>query len=340
MRILLTGHTGFKGFWAFELLRQLGHEVFGFALEPEPGSLSDLEGSWSSSSEAIGDIRDLANLTARIRDVSPDVIFHMAAQSLVSRSHAIPVDTYWTNVAGTLNVLGAASQIGVQRCLVVTTDKVYGAAGSHSAQHKEDSPLTPSFDPYSKSKSHIDSMVQEIIEHSSEALGITVVRGGNVIGGGDTAENRLLPDLARAFHKSEVASVRNPDHTRPWQHVLDCLSGYVCALNHDMDAGVNGTWNVGPEGSLKVSEVCEIAVEEWADARWQTSGSLNVQENPTLELDSSKLREQTPWRPIYGPKESVRQAVSEYKSISTIGPKETVRESVTSYLAQALFLGK
>ena len=107
-----------------------------------------------------------------------------------------------------------------------------------------------------------------------------------------------------------------------------------------MDAGVNGTWNVGPEGSLKVSEVCEIAVEEWVDARWQASGSLNVQENPNLELDSSKLREQTPWRPIYDPKESVRQAISEYKSISTIGPKETVRESVASYLAQALFLGK
>lgn len=340
MRILLTGHTGFKGFWAFELLGQLGHEVFGFSLEPEPGSLSDLEGSWSSSREAIGDIRDLGTLTSRIRGISPDVIFHMAAQSLVSRSHAIPMDTYWTNVAGTLNVLGAAKQSGVRRCLIVTTDKVYGDAGKNPLQHKEDSPLTPSFDPYSKSKSHIDSIMQEIIQHSGETLGITIVRGGNVIGGGDTAENRLLPDLARAFQKSEVASVRNPDHTRPWQHVLDCLTGYVCALNHDMDAGVNGTWNVGPEGSLKVREVCEIAAEEWADARWQASGSLNVRENPTLELDSSKLREQTPWRPLYGPKESVRQAVSEYKSISSIGPRETVRESVKSYLAEALFLRK
>lgn len=228
-KVLLTGHTGFKGAWCALMLEQLGAEIFGFALAPEgEENLFALAGIDQRVDHALGDIRDRETLRDRINSIQPDIVLHMAAQALVRRSYADPVGTFETNVTGTANVLDALGALGKPvTCLVITSDKVY-ANDENGRAFVENDPLG-GHDPYSASKAACEILVASWRNSFADQAGMTLasVRAGNVIGGGDFSQDRIVPDIWRAFQAGNSLALRNPGATRPWQHVLDCLNGYL-----------------------------------------------------------------------------------------------------------------
>jgi CDP-glucose 4,6-dehydratase len=229
--VLVTGHSGFKGTWLTLLLEKLGIEVVGFSLSPEKDSLFDRASRTGAISEVFADIRDYERLNSYINSVKPSAIIHMAAQPLVLESYRLPKDTFDVNVMGTVNVLDSAFNTdSVKAVIVVTTDKVYRNDNSGLAFIESD-PLEGK-DPYSASKVGTEAVVAawQQIQRTSGGPKVVAVRAGNVIGGGDWGDSRLLPDLIRSFSSGQKMTVRNPASTRPWQHVLDPLSGYISTL--------------------------------------------------------------------------------------------------------------
>ncbi|CAB5041287.1 unannotated protein [freshwater metagenome] len=298
LHYFVTGHTGFKGAWLVSLLRHRGHEVSGFALDPEPGSLFEV-GNLAELMrlDVRADIRDAAAVASAIGGAAPDVVIHMAAQPLVRESYLDPRYTMETNVNGTLNVLEAVGKTpSVQAHLVVTTDKVYRNV-NQIAGYTEDDPLGGS-DPYSASKAMADLLVQSWVQ-SFDGPPTAIARAGNVIGGGDVCKDRLLPDLMRAFAQGTKASIRYPESTRPWQHVLDCLNGYLCLVDHLLASSTNaGAWNFGPQHAnfASVSQVCSRVAELWGgDAEIQIDSGNHLHEAALLTLNSNKAREQLDW---------------------------------------------
>ena len=300
-RVLVTGHTGFKGSWLSLWLSTLGAEVVGFSdrvpTDPSHFALLPIE-----MRDLRGDIGDTAAIDAAIADSRPDIIFHFAAQSLVRKSYSDPLETYRANVLGTLAVLEAARSNGVGSMVVATTDKVYRNDES-GRRYREDDELGGS-DPYSSSKSCAELLVRsyrESIGHDSQML-IATVRAGNVIGGGDWAEDRLIPDLLRAAFGGEAAVIRNPESTRPWQHVLDVLTGYLMigARLLERDEGAAEAWNLGPvsDAGIRVADIIEVVRQQLpqlqVDLQTDQSGR---HESGLLQLDSSKAMTQLGWRP-------------------------------------------
>ncbi len=321
MRILLTGHTGFKGAWLSLILKERGHEVIGLSLEAEPLSLFNLIRDEINFTEDLRvDIRNRSELISSVKRVKPDYIFHLAAQPLVSEGYNNPLETFDVNFTGTLNVLYAAHVTETVRGItVVTTDKVYRNNDGEES-FKEDSPLG-GFDPYSASKSAADILAQSWSSIATD-IPITVVRAGNVIGGGDFAHHRLVPDLVRTMNSGVVFEIRHPEATRPWQHVLDCLSGYLSAADHGLCNSTSQTWNIGPE-----KEDCKT-VREFIDkfeSQWTNSGrkiletpsELNFKEATTLFLDTKKARTTLNWNNSLKLDESIRLTVKWYKVYST-----------------------
>lgn len=317
-RVLVTGHTGFKGTWLSLWLEFLGADVVGLSLPPEPGSLysrAHLAGRWP---ESMLDIRDFSTVDSSIRAYRPDLVFHMAAQPLVSLSYADPMATFDTNVMGTMNVLEAVRRApSVVGCVVVTTDKVY-RPGSRGRRHVETDPLGAS-DPYSASKAaaeHVVGAWRDLLSRESGAR-VVAVRAGNVIGGGDFAANRLLPDLMRAFMADTVCKVRNPNFTRPWQHVLDPLYGYL-TLGTRLVQGrtVPAAVNFGPEREESVAMVADLAARFWGGgAKWISGRDVEMPEAPVLALDSTLAHQSLGWRPTWGTEEATRRTVSWWRSI-------------------------
>ena len=263
--VLVTGHTGFKGTWLTLLLEKLGVEVVGFSLSPEKDSLFDRAGRTGAIKEVFADIRDYELLNTYITSIKPSAIIHMAAQPLVLESYRLPKETFDVNVMGTVNVLDSAFKTdSVQAIVVVTTDKVYRNDNSGRAFIESD-PLEGK-DPYSASKVGTEAAVAawQQIQRISGGPKVVAVRAGNVIGGGDWGDNRLLPDLIRSFSSGQKMAVRNPASTRPWQHVLDPLGGYISALEAILGGEKISSVNFGPDTqSIAVSEVVKIAVETW-----------------------------------------------------------------------------
>jgi CDP-glucose 4,6-dehydratase len=299
MRCLITGHTGFKGSWLSLLLTQQGHEVHGIALDPIPGSLYErAQLGELLSSDARSDIRDPKTMREAVQRVRPEILVHMAAQPLVRASYVDPVDTMETNVGGTLNVLQAARDAESLRGLVViTTDKVYRNDGRREGYREADS--LGGRDPYSASKAMADILTNSWIE-SFELPPTVIARAGNVVGGGDTGAERLVPDLVRAWTQGQPVTIRNPDSIRPWQHVLDCLAGYQKTIEYLLGGGRSAAFNFGPpEGSLHaVGEVVEVAAQSWGDdAQWVIETDPKaVHEEAVLMLDSSEARAAMGWR--------------------------------------------
>lgn len=317
MRILLTGHTGFKGAWLSLILSERGHKVTGLSLEAEPLSLFNLIKDEINLSEDLRvDIRNRTELISKVKRIKPDYIFHLAAQSLVSEGYDKPLETFDVNFTGTLNILYAAHVTEtVQGITVVTTDKVY-RNNDRKQTFKEDSPLG-GFDPYSASKSAADILAQSWSSIATD-IPITVARAGNVIGGGDFAQNRLVPDLVRAMKSGIAFEIRHPKATRPWQHVLDCLSGYLSAADHGLCNSTSQTWNIGPE-----REDCKT-VQEFIDkfeSQWTNFGrkihqipsELNFKEATSLFLDTNKARTTLNWNNSLKFDESIRLTVNWYK---------------------------
>jgi CDP-glucose 4,6-dehydratase len=315
-RVFLTGHTGFKGGWLSLWLQQLGAELQGFALAPPTTpSLFNEARVGTGMASTLGDIRDADALRESMQAFRPDIVIHMAAQPLVRLSYAEPVATYATNVMGTVHLFEAVRQTPSARVVVnITTDKCYENK-EWVWGYREDEPMG-GYDPYSNSKGCAELVTsayrRSFFQHGGAAL--ASVRAGNVIGGGDWAADRLIPDILRAFEQGQAVVVRNPQATRPWQHVLEPLSGYLTLAQRlwtDGQALAEG-WNFGPreEDAQPVRWILDRMVQQWGgDARWQLDGGQHPHEAGFLKLDISKARARLGWQPRWALDEALGRIV-------------------------------
>jgi CDP-glucose 4,6-dehydratase len=300
MHYLITGHTGFKGSWLALMLKNQGHDVSGISLNPVTQSLFyQAELSKIFLNDIRLDIREKENLTKIISVINPDVIIHLAAQPLVRYSYKAPIETFEVNVIGTLNVLESTRLLpDLKHVLIVTTDKVYKNTGKMGGYTEED-PLGGS-DPYSTSKAAADLATQSWIK-SFSACPISIVRAGNVIGGGDWAQDRLIPDLVSAIKAGNQIELRYPNSVRPWQHVLDCLNGYLKVISIGIERQQGGIWNISPEPCEihSVKEVATSFLAEWEfdsdDTNIIVQSQATLPEAALLLLDSSKARQEIEW---------------------------------------------
>ena len=304
-RVFVTGHTGFKGSWIALWLQSIGALVKGYALEPPTNPSLFIEANVADNMESeIGDIRDLNNVKNAMLSFNPDILIHMAAQPLVRLSYTNPVDTYTTNVIGTVNVLEAARYCKQLKAIVsVTTDKCYENK-EWVWGYRENEPMG-GYDPYSSSKGCaelVTSAYRNSFFSSSDQAALASARAGNVIGGGDWASDRLVPDILRAFENSESVVVRNPLSTRPWQHVLEPLSGYL-VLAQELYTNGNEfaeAWNFGPkdEDCRPVNWILDKMVTSWGgSANWILDKNNHPHEAGFLKLDCSKAAARLHWSP-------------------------------------------
>lgn len=299
-RVFVTGHTGFKGGWLCAWLVDAGAEVAGFGLAPSTvPSLFEAAGLAQNMHSTIGDVRDPKALESALRAHRPEIVFHLAAQPLVKESYEQPVETFETNVVGTANVLQSLRAADARAVVNVTSDKCYEASDAYR-RHNEEDPLGGS-DPYSASKACAE-LVTAAFRRSffSGETGIATARAGNVLGGGDFTEGRLVPDLVRAFSAGRQAMIRRPDAIRPWQHVLDPLSGYVRlaeALYED-PSNFSSPWNFGPppEHEVPVRQLADAAARQWGgSASWSEGTTRHPPEAAALRLDSAKAARHLDW---------------------------------------------
>jgi CDP-glucose 4,6-dehydratase len=322
-RVLLTGHTGFKGAWIGAILSRAGATLYGLALEPEqkPALSELLAGRFPISSEII-DLRDSAAVSEMVRRVQPQVVIHMGAQAQVRRGYADPVETYATNVLGTLHLLEALRGLsGLDVVLVVTSDKVYHNA-EHGRPFKEDDVLGGG-DPYSASKAATEVLVQSHRESffSDGRARLATARGGNVVGGGDWSEDRLVPDIYRAVFNDEALLLRYPGARRPWQHVLDCCHGYLRYIEYlsGRPSADPPSLNFGPrtgEGAT-VSELADAMLNALGgNIRWRQSPGTLLPEKQNLELDSRLAERTLGWSPRLNQSETIAWTASWYRSFA------------------------
>ncbi len=321
-RVFLTGHTGFKGSWLSLWLHNLGASVTGFSLEPPttPALFADCALSGLIASDVRGDIREPAAIAAAMQKAAPEIVIHMAAQSLVRDSYADPAGTYATNVLGTVHALEAVRKTpSVKAVLNVTTDKCY-ENNEWPWGYREIDPMG-GHDPYSSSKACAELVTSAYRRSFLKDAGVALAsaRAGNVIGGGDWARDRLIPDAVRAFMAGEELLVRNPLATRPWQHVLEPLSGYLilCQQLHRERAAFAEGWNFGPRDAdvQPVSAVIDHAARFWGDkAGWQLDQGARPHEAHSLKLDCSKASTRLGWRPIWSLDRALRETVAWYKA--------------------------
>jgi CDP-glucose 4,6-dehydratase len=326
----VTGHTGFKGAWLSLMLMERGDEVCGIALDPKQGSLFETAGvAELLKLDVRGDIREPDAVQGAVQESQPDVVVHMAAQPLVRESYARPRWTMETNVMGTFNVLEAVSAVGSVRAQVmVTTDKVYLNVGQDAGYLESDS--LGAGDPYSTSKAMADLLVQSW-KSSFDGPPTAVARAGNVLGGGDISTDRLMPDLLTAFASGQPAELRYPDAVRPWQHVLDCLNGYLHLVDALLAGSGEGEWNFGPgpDGFRTVRELAAVAAEDWGDgASWREATGEHVHEAQLLALDAAKAERELGWRNQWDFAATVAATVAWQKWVDgDLSPREaTVRQ--------------
>jgi len=315
-KVFLTGHTGFKGTWLCRVLLQAGAEVTGYALEPlTTPSLFFQTKTENNICSITGDIRNRDALVKAIQEATPEIVFHLAAQPLVRRSYLEPALTYETNVMGTVNILEAVRLApSVKSFINVTTDKVYENKEWHWG-YRENENLC-GFDPYSNSKSCSD-----LVTHSyrnsffcdKDSPAISTARSGNVIGGGDYADDRIIPDCVRAAIAGKDIVVRNPSSIRPYQHVLDCLSGYLLlAEKQYLDKKLEGAYNFGPddESCITTGKLADFFCNAWGSgAAWQVQEDGGPHEANFLKLDCSKAKAVLDWKSRWDIKKAVEKTV-------------------------------
>ncbi|VBA52222.1 CDP-glucose 4,6-dehydratase [Mycobacterium attenuatum] len=339
-RVLVTGHTGFKGSWLCLWLHALGAEVTGLALDP-----SSKPNHWDLLKLSINDhrvdIRDEAAVRGIFAAEGPEIVFHLAAQPLVRRSYREPVATWATNVMGTVHVLEAARATpDVRAVVVVTTDKCYENREWPWAYRERD--RLGGHDPYSASKAGAElaaaSYRTAFLQDSSASL-IATARGGNVIGGGDWSEDRLIPDLVRSVVAGEPLVIRSPRATRPWQHVLDCLSGYLL-LGQRLLAGDDScadAWNFGPDekANRTVEQVLRDLARTWPKLRWQQTTDPQPHEAGLLQLDSARARMHLGWRPVWDLEKAIHHTAHWYRHWLEFGEVRSA-DQLDAYIADAV----
>ncbi len=325
-RVFVTGHTGFKGSWLCLWLEQLGAVVQGYALTPptEP-SLFQVADVVSGMSSEIADIRDAETLHNTLQAFRPEIVIHMAAQPLVRLSYSEPVETYSTNVMGTVNILEAVRRVGGVKAVVnVTSDKCYENQ-EWVWGYREDEPMG-GYDPYSNSKGCAELVASAYRnsffnndKYDVHGTALASCRAGNVIGGGDWADDRLIPDILQAFQRSKAVTVRNPNAIRPWQHVLEPLSGYLLVAEklYKQGSGFAEGWNFGPDenDAKPVGYIVEKLVNLWGeDAAWELDGADHPHEAGYLKLDCSKAKMRMQWQPSWNLDETLGRIVGWHKA--------------------------
>lgn len=340
-RVLLTGHTGFKGSWLALWLNELGAEVTGIALPPETSPNHwDLLGL--TIDDRRQDIRNADGLVRSVRESRPEIVFHLAAQPLVRRSYRFPLETWSTNVMGTANVLEACRQTdSVRAIVVITSDKCYENREWVWGYREID--RLGGHDPYSASKAGAElvtaSYRSAFFSGDSTPL-VATARAGNVVGGGDWSEDRLIPDLFRALAQGKPLEIRSPYATRPWQHVLESLSGYLLLGQklHEGNQSFAEAWNFGPEdeGNRTVTDVLRKLNQLWAELNWQTAKKMpQPQEATLLYLDSSKARSRLAWRSVWNLDTTLQKTVEWYRAWMETG-QVISRAQLADYVAAAV----
>jgi CDP-glucose 4,6-dehydratase len=303
-KVLVTGHTGFKGSWLALWLQQLGADVLGVALAPEISPNLFTEAKVADKMQSVfADINDLASLQKTVTEFEPEVVVHMAAQALVRQSYKDPIDTYQTNVMGTLNVLETIrSCASVKAAVMVTTDKCYDNKEWVWPYREQDT--LGGYDPYSSSKACAEILIDSYRRSFFAAenfVAIASVRAGNVIGGGDWSPDRLIPDIIRAKQDKQTLEIRYPTAIRPWQHVLEPLSAYLLLAQALYEQGEQfaSAWNIGPnaDGLKTVEWIANKFKQAWPDFDWQQQKNVQLHEANTLKLDCSKIQTQLNWHP-------------------------------------------
>jgi CDP-glucose 4,6-dehydratase len=325
-KVFITGHTGFKGSWLCAVLYNLNAEIKGYALDAEyiDGLYNLLQPSINMQS-VIADIRDKERLKKEIESFQPDYIFHLAAQPLVRRSYQIPAETFDVNVTGTANILEAVISLK-KKCtvVVITTDKVYENKEDNSILYKEDDALG-GYDPYSASKACAELVVSSfrnsffnLKNFSQHQKAIASMRAGNVIGGGDWNKDRIIPDIIRSLQNDKKIEVRNPNAVRPWQHVLEPLTGYLLLggmLNDDAQ-NFSKSYNFGPlpNDHLSVKELVETAINIWGKGEWKDMWNINEpHEAGLLKLDITRAQKELSWQPKLNAVQAVEWSINWYK---------------------------
>lgn len=323
-KVFITGHTGFKGAWLACILHSAGARVKGYALAPEYKGLFTLIEGKDILESVIGDIRDKARLEKEISSFRPDFIFHLAAQPLVRRSYSIPAETFDVNVTGTANLLEVVKDLSFKcTVVVITTDKVY--ENKETGQlYQEDDPLG-GYDPYSTSKACTELVVSSFRrsffntgKFDQHQKAIVSARAGNVIGGGDWSEDRIIPDIVRSLQQGIKIGVRNPGAVRPWQHVLEPLTGYLL-LGKLLDTDPHTfsmPFNFGPlpDDHLSVKELVETAIASWGSGAWtDQSDPGQVHEAGLLKLDITRARKALNWQPRLNAREAIGKTIRWYK---------------------------
>lgn len=338
MHYLVTGHTGFKGSWLSLMLQMQGHTISGISLDPLEKShfnlakLSDI-----FENDLRIDIRNSKEFRQAVVEIDPEVIVHLAAQPLVRESYKDPVGTFETNVLGTLNLLETTKELSnLKATLIITTDKVYKNK-NHLRGYVESDELGGD-DPYSASKAAADIATQSWIK-SFATTPVAIARAGNVIGGGDWAVDRIIPDLVNAYSTNQLPTLRYPDAIRPWQHVLDCLGGYQKLIREMLESRKSGQWNFGPTLDKKhsVSELVESFAKSWGvvgdEQTWKLADNVQPHEAGYLLLDSSKARETLDWNDKLDFELAIAMTVEWYKKIDTENPREVTSNQIREFLA-------
>lgn len=356
-RVLVTGHTGFKGSWLCEWLLTLGAQVTGYSLPPNTQpSLFDQLGLASKLTHRLGDVRDLAAFQSVLAEIQPEFVFHLAAQPLVRLSYSTPVETYATNVMGTVNVLEAIRLAG-KPCVVVaiTTDKCYENKEWVHSYREEDS--MGGYDPYSSSKGAAELVIsayrRSYFSAAESGVKLASVRAGNVIGGGDWALDRIVPDCVRALQRGESIPVRNKIATRPWQHVLEPLSGYLwlgaCLAEPELSglkfpvSTVTSAFNFGPSltSNRTVAELVQEVLKHWPGLWEDRSDPKAVHEAKLLNLATDKAFHYLSWKPVWPFADTIAHTVGWYHRVCTeaANPHALTTEQIRLYQKDAAFAG-
>jgi CDP-glucose 4,6-dehydratase len=337
-RILVTGHTGFKGSWLVFWLRELGAEVIGLSLpapESRPSLYIDAEIGNLVSFEYFLDIRDEIGVKKAIQDSKPDYVFHLAAQAFVPRSLEYPSESITTNIVGTANILLASLSLdSVQGVTIATTDKVYQNIGNHEPFKETD--MLGSKDPYSASKAAAELIVASLATTCNpHKIPVTTVRAGNVIGGGDWGQDRLVPDLVTALKSGQTLVVRNPNATRPWQYILDCLKGYLLiAQSHLEDYNTPTSINFGPTNSLSVTKLISIFEVAFGKKVKYEVGETNLNEANQLELNSQLALEYLGWQTSFSLVDAIGETATWYsKFLDGANALELMSKDMSKYIA-------
>lgn len=345
-KIFVTGHTGFKGSWLITWLHLLGAEIKGYALAPENKfDLYNIINADNFCNSVIEDIRNKEKLKQELLTFQPDYIFHLAAQPLVIESYRNPIETFEVNTIGSANVLDALRYLN-KPCVAVmiTTDKVYHNYENGQAYKEED--RIGGYDPYSASKGAAEIVIDAYkksffnpLKYNEHQKSISVARAGNVIGGGDWAKNRIIPDIVRALTTNNIIQIRNPKSVRPWQHVLEPLGGYLTLAERQTDNPIlfADAFNFGPHVSdnLIVQEIVKEAIEIWGSGNYEVLLSENnVHEAGLLQLDITKAQTILEWQPKYNAKEAVVKTMKWYQNYTSkkINITEFTRNQISEFI--------